>query len=371
MKRMKIVYLVVIYFCLFLTACGSTEKETADTDDIFKFKYEELSEISSLSNNSVVKYSEQYTSANLYNWTENVVLPIPSPGDMKEEKSYERMLTFSGIDESQWDKYVQELKIIYPDIIIGDNQENIDEALGYSHKTLTIYDETYNMRIIMVWYDKLSYIGNDLEQNNLENVILVNCYLGNQEFANDLNNKTIKEKICRRLNDITTNDLKIFDVSSRNNIIDGYRVYYVQPLSTQYIESEMVCMYLCVMKDDEIVFLNHNEISIGKLNNEIEFVKYKDKNYMYILSFQSDKDPSMSNCGNQIIDIYELIDNNFNYDKRIDVNKLEGFEEKWASFEKKDGTILLRDFAQIDDRDKAYNECYYLGNEMKNLNIFD
>ena len=125
-----------------------------------------------------------------------------------------------------------------------------------------------------------------------------------------------------------------------------------------------ICYFLCVVKNDKIVFLEDNMVTYGMTHNEIEFVTKDDKDFMYVLTYESDKDPLSSNTGRQQIDKYILKDNAFVHDKTMYVNEIEGCANKAVTFEGDGEDIVLYEVAYNTNLNDNYTEFYILGDKL-------
>ena len=116
-------------------------------------------------------------------------------------------------------------------------------------------------------------------------------------------------------------------------------------------------MYLCITKDEHILYLDKNQVSLGHNNNEIEFVNDDNQCIMYILSYEGDKDTTRSTPGAQLIDKYLLENNKFVHINTFNVNEIKGCENKIITLEKNENKIELFEILYDKNSSKQYR-CY-------------
>ncbi len=361
--RKLVVVSMLMTLVVMLNACGSKEKQTSnESDEVVEkssYKFQELSQISTLSNNEMVKYTSDYTDVELYEWSENVTLPIPKIDGAAETESIDRMLTFTGVTEEVWNDYVSALNSNYT-VIECDDIYTLD-GTDYASGGIIVTMEDKNVYVSLNWNNKVEYS----DAVTMENVVTIWCFLGTQETNAKISKTDVKKMIFDELgvSDESTKNYYLYDVTSRSNEADGFNVYYLKtPTIAHDNHVENINMYLCVMRGEKIVFLEPNVVTFGSSNNEIEFLD----NEMYILAYETDKDMTMSDIGNQVLDKYVLKDDYFVLEKTYTVADVVG-EKIHVTLEKTEAGIDLYELLFDKNSTKDYSEVYSVGDKLMGL----
>ncbi len=364
----KIIIICIIFIFSFSVCCdvkdGSNTEDDGNKENVaFTYKYKEMSDISILSSNSIIKYTTEHTNAELYKWNDEISLPIPCPGEIVQEESRDKMLMFSGVSEKTWNDYVEQLKGMFSHVEVIEVVEHYD---GWRSGGVKINDEKIGLSVNLNWTNNLANYNVQSNDRDIENVLMLWCYMANQENYN-MDTQLIKSKIKEKLNISSMDDYVLFDVTSRSNYEKGYFVYYLRLPELVKVGEITQYMYICVVKNKEIVLLEPNVVSLGYHNNEIEFITENASDIMYVLSYHSDKDASMSNSGKQIIDKYLFSNAGFIYEKRMLVKDLIGCDDKIVTFERENDDIYLYELLEKDGYSNCYNEMYTIGEKIVEL----
>ena len=351
----KIIIISLLMCTLLFISCGSKEKgEDANTlgdtnsYNTTTFKYRELSPISPLAVNSIVKYSNEYTSAPLYEWSDNVVLPIPAPVGVIEETpaQFSQALTFSGVTFEAWNDYVELLK---------DNYDTLEHTIESNN--IYLWDDTYNFKISIKW-SKEDICGGVTKTD----IVTLRCFMGNQENNTSISTKDVLEKVFVKL-DVKNDDkesFEIFDVSSHSNIKSGYWVYYLSsPNKT----------YLAIMQEKNLVGIVENSAFLTVYNEKIEFIISDDVAEMYILSNSDAKNyPNLTGFGDTIIEKYVLKDDYFEFDNTINISDIEYCKDyEYITMKKNSNSIELYELVLGAGEYKLYSELWSVGNKLGTL----
>ena len=353
MKKLIIILLLLCSF--FLVSCGNKETNE-DTNtlsninsyDTIVFEYKQLSNISPLAMNSIVKYTKEYTSAPLYKWSDKVVLPIPAPVGITEEipVQFSQAITFSGVTYEAWNDYVKVMKDKYENIKYTQESNN-----------LYIWDDTYNFKVSINWSKK--DICGGVTKND---IVTLRCFMGNQEKNPFVSVENVLEKVFAKLN--IKNDEKdsfeIYDVSSKSNIEAGYWVYYL---------SSQNKTYLAIMYEKNLVGIVENSAFLTMYNEKIEFIISDNVVEMYILSNSDAKNyPNLTGFGDTIIEKYILKDNYFEFDNTINISDIEYCEDyPYITMKKNGKSIELYELVLDSGEYKLYTELWSVGNKLGTL----
>ncbi|MBP3339897.1 MAG: hypothetical protein J6L69_10900 [Lachnospiraceae bacterium] len=348
-------YIVLtIILCAFLFGCAKVEDngEKSNTNDDknsvkyeFSFKYKELSDVSPFVYNSIIKYTDEYTSAPLYEWSEDVVLPIPAPLGAKHEKNVKMIneLVFSGVTLEEWNNYVDLLKEKY--IVLWEDKEQ---------PSIRIYDKTYNFYVQLRWEEKM------LQGDNISNYIALHCFMGNQEINELLDYDTVREVMCKKL-DISEDDKReyiIYDVSTNTNIKDGYWIYYM-------VSSKST--YLGIFKGEELVGTLKNKAFNPLYITRIEFIESKENTNMYVLTNEDclGYPNEITGFGKGLIEKYVIKDDGLEFVESKKVSEIDCCKDiEYITIKKNDDKIEIFEVVQNTNIVHSYNENWCLGKKL-------
>lgn len=261
--------------------------EQTNHNSQLNLKYKETSEISMFAADDIFKYTNEYTSCELYRWSDEIILPIPAPEGNIDVK-FEYRIELDNITKEIWGKYVNVLKERY----ITDIETSQFE--DYRREFVSIFDMKNNFTATMGWSE---------EEENMYIYLYMFC----QENVSSLTNEEVAVMVADKLG-MERKDIKaVLNASSNTNLTDGFDVYYIW--NNNNSNSEELQNYICVVKDKEIVFLKEDKIHVG-LVDEIEFAKCDENWYMYLLM-------QTNNSGTQSIEEYILKDNSFELSKTV------------------------------------------------------
>lgn len=326
---MRKIVIIIISLIMFLnTSCGVNQNKTIKYSESEKssFDYSELSDISSLAENKTWNYNEHYTSCQTYEWGDNVNMPLPLPQNGTFVDTINDVITVDNVDLDSWIMYVEYIKMNY--IVLW--EEFLLEDTPFR---ITFCDNTNNLIITIIWREKD-------EDKNLDNHLTMNIYLGCQENLCLLSNNQILDKALEKLK-IDKEDFGICNISSQNNIREGFFVYYICP-PQEFCQKEQVNSYICVVRDENIVFLEANQV-LYLSTDEIEFKNINDSCKMYILSSKMSKE-YMGGAGieTQQIDEYILQNNMFVCKKSYSVGEIANVNDsERVTFERNNDSIEI------------------------------
>ncbi len=336
-------------------------KSNSESESENTYEYKELSDVSVLSVNQTFNFTDEYTSAPLYRWSNDANLPIPVPEvELLQIEWLDGYLSAIGVNENEWSKYIENMCSNYK-IIESSYVDATDEEKIISN--ITLYDEKYNYGVNFNWIpDYVSPFTDDI----YENVLQVSVHFFNQEKHNDLDSQSVLNKVFEEFG---INDSKskcvLWDITSHSNIESGYSVYYIDiPMETE-IDANSI---LCVMRDDKIVFAEYDvfNLIIGYANNqEIEF----NNDEMYIL--KSKNDSLASSFDIQYVYRYELTNDKFEFVKDYSViDDLKVCEQgNIVTFQKNEDTIDLYKVEIVMKSDTPIVERYSLGEKLGTLQL--
>lgn len=274
LKKLRKVFVGIIWLTVLLGFAACKTKDNVETEsnnkatqnNKFEFKYKEISDISSLSLMDIEELSSEYTGLELYDWGNNIKLPIPKPNNVSFISADPNALVIEGLNRENWIAYKEELSKKY--IVVEYDPAHEDGFIG-------VWDKEYNFRIFISYYERNEYYEAD-------GVMSLGFKLGCQEDMFDLSNKEVLDRALAELKLDNDGTAYCCNVSSRTNIIDGFSVYYIGPPKSV---SDNAFMYLCVLKDGKIVFLEKNKVLWGRCNDQVEFLENDGKWKMFILAY--------------------------------------------------------------------------------------
>lgn len=371
LKKITKVGMGIILFATVLcfAACGirkNVENESNNSEkqeNNLKFKYKELSNVSSLAMNNTTEYTSEYTDVPLYEWCEGVVLPVPKLEEAKFEGAMSNMLAFSNVTEEVFDKYVELLK--------EEHGTEIKEKVTGDVKSISIRSMAGNYEVVLSWEKKsVNYETGEV----FENYLVMDTLFFYQEDSR-YTNEEILQKAVKQLNidESRIKDLWVYNVTSASNRKDGFEVYFIGMPTDLGLKcnvfgyEEDVFMYLCVMQGDEMVFFEPNMVMYGNSNNQIEFLRDSDGWKMYVLAHTGNKSLNSSNTGKEIIDEYVMHDNKFTYvntdyleeimvDGKVNIimKKVNGHIELYYLVKDKDPEVLYQNMWSVGEKIGVY-----------------
>lgn len=369
MKKSLMLLCILVAGAL-MVSCQKTDDKNAtfktEDESTVQFQYKELSDISPMCYNNTVKYTKEHTDAPLYEWSDNVVLPVPKPeGAIEEEISSYGLLAFSGVTQDNWNKYVEELKKNYS---CSSFNEVTGEGANLSGSIL-IYDEEYNFNVYLEWCSQETY-NYDMTRKN---VVRVHCYMGNQEKSSEISKAELLKKVCKKLglSEEDTKDFHVYDISSHNNMQDGFTVKYITTtLEYRTKEQNNICSYVAIIMENDLVGLVPNVAIIPTGNKTIEFLKNGDKWIMYIVTDQEMKEfPYMSDIGEMMIDIYELKNKEFSLTETKKISDIECCKDvTYITIKKNRNSIDLYELVLDSDTTIYIYDKWHIGKKLGMLN---
>lgn len=139
--------------------------------------------------------------------------------------------------------------------------------------------------------------------------------------------------------EIEGENFAICNVTSASNLQAGFSVYYIVP-SREYCEENEINSYMCVTKDEKIVFLDANQILYAS-TDEVEFLDKDGVWRMYILASMISKQYKGGNgVMTQEISQYLLEEGFFIYENTYMVYELENITEYDMVTMKKSGSNI-------------------------------
>lgn len=293
---------VLLLMSMLSVGCGSKEKDELTENDVgkkeevFECKYKETSEISMFAYDNITKYSKEYTDCQLYEWSDDVVLPIPAPDENINVTVAESVIV-NDIHREVWEEYVSVLSDKY---II---ESEIIEVESNYKQNISIFDMENNYTATMSW-------------NENEHSMYVYVYMFCQEKEMSVSNGEVADMVAKKLGKSCDTIKAVINASSNSNLSKSFEVFYIY---NNVEASDNPKTYICVVKDKEIVYLEADKILVS-LTDEIEFAKKGNDWYMYIL-----KQDFCS--GFQVIEEFVLKDGEFESAKIINVEEMDIVKE--------------------------------------------
>ncbi len=278
MRRLKrnIGIIFVVMGMILLTSCGKekdvTNVENNEENLQEQKEFVDVTGVTTLSSNNTWKYTKDMLDCELYEWSEDVVLPIPNLECSTGMKYIDGEFFALGVDYEEWQEYVGLLIEKYDAYVRYDSLVSENDACF-----VQLLDMENNLMANVVWEKDLPYY-------NLNNTVEAWVYVGSREKYTSLTNEEVLNKSLNKLGISDEKGFKVINISSKGNISDGFDVYYLAT-SQEYRElgEENPYMYLCVVKDDEIVFLEPEAIGVGD-DSSIEFLRVGDSWKMYLVT---------------------------------------------------------------------------------------
>ena len=237
------------------------------------WKYEETSDISALAVDNIAQYNMLFTDCELYQWSEEVVLPFPAPDagmSISVGGESEPYIVVKDIDASLWESYVQTLSELYI------SEVHVTEM---NAERCSVYDEKNNFMAELVWRP---------DEKCMDVQVMMFCQQGVSMYSNE----EIAELVIS-WEEVEADDIKaVINISSNSNLEEGFDVYYI------WMEDDSVTVsdYFCVIHKDSVAILEEARVGVGNFD-EIEFYSKGDVDYMVLLTCNEN--------GEQILEIYE------------------------------------------------------------------
>lgn len=320
---------------------GKKEKEEyGESAEKTKLDATYISEISVLACNNTWKYTEEDIGCEVYEWSEDVVLPIPKPENSTGIEYVGDGFYLLGVDKEEWEEY------IYPLVNKYDGYISYDSIVSENDSCFArIVDMEYNYMANIVW-------GKDFSYYNLRNNVGAFVYVGSKEKNTSLTNQEVMELALEELGIEDKKGFGALNISSKGNLSDGFDVYIILP-SQSYIEEneDNPSSFLCVLdSNDEIVLVQPEGISIGSGNSSLEFVKTETGWNMYTVN-------TLYGSGTACheLSLYVMENGKFTCSNAQTVYGIEGLERVSAITLKKNNDVI--DVYKLDyNRDEASNE---------------
>lgn len=283
---------------------NNVEENSKNTDEDY---------ISSIYYNQTWKYDSEEIGCEVYEWTEDIVLPIPKPEGESSIEIIHGTYQVLGIDKSEWDNYVELLDETY-EVVRTDSELN-----GYLSCGIRFYNMEKNIVGYLSWGE---YSGID----NLENCFEGFVFVGSNYKNTNLSNEEVLNKVFSKLEYDNKEGFSIVNVNSKTNYKDGFDVYLVETSMEYAYANEYTYEYICVLRNDEIVLLEPCNILIG-LPAAVEFVQVGDSWRAYITEYNG----KSGLVGNNLLE-YNMVDGFFVENELFDISE-------FVSLIKKDNMI--------------------------------
>ena len=184
MKCKKVLMVCIILLMGLLCSCGKeTDKVQGieDKSEETKVQYISYSKMSALMPNETWVYSSEYLGCDVYEWKEDIILPIPTPEGMTGVEVVDNAFYGLGIGREEWEAYIKKLEEQYiVDVEYSDGYEEKDSCW------VTVTDLQHNILTYLSWKEKDYYY-------NMSNSFSVTVHAG----ANVKNTKYSNEEVLK------------------------------------------------------------------------------------------------------------------------------------------------------------------------------
>ncbi len=327
--RLCVSVLAVTIGMMLMVSCGDDKKQVnkEKTDNEVKDTVVEFQGKTALSGNITWKYTKEVLGCEVYEWSEDVVLPIPEPDGSTGMIYTDGNFFTLGIDADEWTEYIEPLVERYDGDLRWDSLATENDA-----SVANILDMENNFMANIIWEE-------DLPFNNLRDTVEVWIYAGSREKHTSLNNYQVLDMALDKLKVDEKEGFRLINIGSKSNRADGFDVYYLSvPEKYKELENDgtYTYMYLCVVKDDTIVLLEPNAVDIGG-EASLEFMQVKDKWMMYVV-----REELYCASQYQYLDIYIMENNVFTKTSSDVIHKVKGLEnEHYICLDKKESIIEI------------------------------
>ncbi len=345
MRRLRLCMSVfsVIVGMMLMVSCGSEKMEEKQENVNSNQSKEAVAEFrgkTALSGNVTWKYTEESLGCKVYEWSEDVVLPIPAPKDVTGIEYDDGQFFALGIDADEWTEYVEPLVEKYDGYLRWDSLATENDAC-----VATIFDMENNFMANIIWEE-------DLPFNNLRDTVEVWIYAGSREKHTSLDNEQVLGMALDKLQIDESEGFRLINISSKSNLSDGFDVYYLF-VPEEYRELKekgtYTYMYLCVVRDDKIVLLEPKAVDIGG-EASLEFMQVDDEWKMYVV-----REELYSASQYQYLDVYTIEDDEFTKISSDVIHEVQGLEnEHYICLNKNESIIEI--YRLNYDRDRNTEE---------------
>ncbi len=338
-KIKKILLLILGIMLLSLSACedNGNDKGKVESESNNEKSYNGVSGITTLADNNTWKYTKDHIDCELYGWDEDVVLPIPKPEGSTGIEYEANGFYLLGINQEEWEDYVEVISEMYTvDVVYSSWTDENDSCY------IRAIDMNNNFMANLVWNKEVCYY-------NMRNAATAWVYVGSREKHTSLTNEEVLNMALEKIAVDDGTGFGIVNISSDSNLKDGFDVYYLST-SNEYTKASEnnTYMYLCVVKDEEIVFMEPNCVELGT-NSSLEFMENENQWKMYLGATAYLGDDSY-----QTLRTYNLEKENFVLEQEDTVYNINGFENIWyIVLEKEESTIGIY---QVNRNDNFFSD---------------
>ncbi len=287
------------------------------------FEYTGYDYISPLYYNQTWKYDSEKIGCEVYQWSEEVAIPVPMPEGGNGVQIVQGDYYLVGIDMDEWKAYVDMMSKEY-DIGVSEAQDGSSGSIGY-------VDYEHNYTVSVTWSDYN-------EITNMRNYCSASVFVGTDYKNTQLSNFEVANMIMERLGHSNGSGFSVVRVTSEGNYNDGFDVY-------------MAGSYICVIRDDEIVLLDSPEVFLG-IPASVEFLEADGSWKAYITEYNG-----KSGAVGHNLTSYNLVDGVFVKGESVEVDSMRnGRSTPWVVLRKNSGIIEIY---ALENNDSLENVPYY------------